>query len=79
MSISDDRLRWLSGPDYIRSESGKIAAELLAARVVLRKFLACSTDKRLNQWGPIIEAQTLLKIAPKLEPGGPDNSGWGPG
>jgi hypothetical protein len=30
--ISDDRLRWLSSPDYIRSEPGQIAAELLAAR-----------------------------------------------
>ena len=30
--ISDNRLRWLSGPDYIRSEPGQVAAELLAAR-----------------------------------------------
>ncbi len=32
MALSDDRLRWLSGPDYLKSEPGQIAAELLTAR-----------------------------------------------
>lgn len=35
--ITDERLRWLSGPDYIRSEPGAVAAELLAARHALRE------------------------------------------
>lgn len=30
--ITDERLRWLSGPDYNGTEPGEIAAELLAAR-----------------------------------------------
>jgi hypothetical protein len=39
MIISDERLRWLSSPDYIRSEPGAIAAELLAARKALRDMI----------------------------------------
>ena len=38
MTISDERLRWLSGPDYIHSEPGRIAAELLRTREALRKI-----------------------------------------
>ena len=34
--ITDARLQWLSGPDYIRSEPGQVAAELLATRAALR-------------------------------------------
>ncbi len=35
-AITDERLRWLSNPDYARSEPGRIAAELLVAREALR-------------------------------------------
>jgi hypothetical protein len=35
--ITDERLKWLSGPDYAKSEPGQIAAELLALRVALRE------------------------------------------
>jgi hypothetical protein len=30
--ITDTRLQWLSSPDYIRSEPGQVAADLLASR-----------------------------------------------
>jgi hypothetical protein len=39
MIITDDRLRWLSGPNYIGSELGQIAAQLLEAREALRSLL----------------------------------------
>lgn len=72
MSISDDRLRHISNQDYIRSEAGQIAAELLKARQALRMFLACASDKTLNQYGAIIAAKQLLP------PDDPDNTGWAP-
>ncbi len=34
--ITDERLRWLSHPDYLRSEPGQIAAALLKSRELLR-------------------------------------------
>lgn len=44
--VSDERLRWLSGPDYIRSEPGQIAAELLVARAALREIKDCDYVSR---------------------------------
>jgi hypothetical protein len=38
--ITDERLRWLSIPDYLPSEPGQIAAELLSARARIRELEA---------------------------------------
>lgn len=46
---------------YLPMNRAELIARCEAQEAVLRKFLACSADKSLNQWEPILAAQELLK------------------
>lgn len=46
MSIPDERLHWLIGTNYIRSEPGQLAEELLKARARIRELEANLAEVR---------------------------------
>lgn len=57
MTISDERLSWLSGPDYIGSEPGQIAAELLAARARITRLERAGDILAHNLTFPVYEPE----------------------
>jgi hypothetical protein len=63
MSITDERLRWISRPDYIRSEPGQIAAALLVARDRIRELEAeIAAERQLRA----LEREVLVSNANRI-------------
>jgi hypothetical protein len=75
--ITDERLRWLSIPDYLPSEPGQIAAELLSARARIRELETALREVQAHGYFTskhLVDAvlpplETPAKQGPKVEHG----------